>query len=50
MGDAPLTDVTVSADGSMLTGVVGAGTGIVDVVVQNPDGTTKTLTKGFTYS
>jgi hypothetical protein len=33
----------------MLTGVVGAGQGTVDVVVQNEDGSAKTLPRAFTY-
>jgi hypothetical protein len=50
-GDQPLTDVTVSNDGSMLTGRLPAqGQGQVDVVVHNQDGSGKTLTGGFTYS
>jgi hypothetical protein len=49
LGASPLDDVAVSADGGFLTGHVGQGTGTVDVVVQNPDGSTKTLVAGFTF-
>lgn len=49
LGDKALTQVTVSNDGSMLTGFVGDGVGTVDVVVQNADGAFVTLPQAFTY-
>jgi|ERR1700726_1699474 len=49
LGEKPLTQVTVSNDGSMLTGFVGDGVATVDVVVQNANGAFVTLPKAFTY-
>jgi hypothetical protein len=49
-GTAALTDVSVSADGTMLIGrLPTTGQGSVDVTVKNPDNTSKTLSQGFTY-
>ncbi len=51
LGDADLPISSVAPDGSALLGTAPVHpSGPVDVVVTNPDGTTKKITKGFTYT
>jgi hypothetical protein len=52
LGGTAVNPVTVSADGSTITGTAPAATspGPEDVVVTNPDGQSATLTGGYTYT
>jgi len=53
LGEGEVTINSVAPDGSALIGTAparAAGPGQVDVIVTNPDGTTKKITKGFTYT
>lgn len=49
LGGAVVTDVQVAPDGTALVGSVPAGAGTTDVVVALPDGTARTVKKGFEY-
>ena len=50
LGEAQLEAISIAPDGSVLMGIAPAhAAGDVDVLVTNPDGTTRRLSKGFSY-